>query len=126
MNKLVDYCSSKFAAVGFTDALRIELDRLSANVNTTIVCPYYIDTGMFAGVPQSTRFGFLHMLKPDYVVNEIISAMRYREPMIMLPKAQIQLSLALKALLPVRISDWLYYVFGVVRSMDEFKGRSLN
>lgn len=26
--KLVDYCSSKFAAVGFDEALRVELDAL--------------------------------------------------------------------------------------------------
>ena len=49
-NNLVDYCASKFANVGFTESLTLEifeegLDR----VHTTIVCPYYIDTGMFAG-----------------------------------------------------------------------------
>ena len=49
-NNLVDYCASKFANVGFTESLALELfeeDKLG--VKTTVVCPYYIDTGMFAG-----------------------------------------------------------------------------
>lgn len=47
---LCDYCSSKFAAVGFEESLRNELSRLGKDgVQTTLVCPYFINTGMFAG-----------------------------------------------------------------------------
>ena len=51
-NKLVDYCSSKFAAVGLDEALRVELfvQGHSEYIKTTVICPYYISTGMFAGV----------------------------------------------------------------------------
>ncbi|XP_042869558.1 protein dhs-3-like [Penaeus japonicus] len=50
-NGLVDYCSSKFAAVGFDEALRLELKALGkTGVKTTCVCPVYISTGMFEGV----------------------------------------------------------------------------
>ena len=52
-----DYAASKFAAVGFNEALRQELRRGASGVRTTVVCPYYIDTGMFKGV--KTRFPFL-------------------------------------------------------------------
>ena len=45
-----DYAASKFAAVGFNEALRQELRRSGAGVRTTVVCPFYIDTGMFQGV----------------------------------------------------------------------------
>ena len=49
-NNLVDYCSSKFANVGFNEALTLELFEENLDgVKTTVVCPYYIDTGMFAG-----------------------------------------------------------------------------
>lgn len=49
--KLVDYCSSKFAAVGFDEALRLELETLGSNVQTTCVCPFFIQaTGMFDDV----------------------------------------------------------------------------
>ena len=48
---LVDYCASKFAAVGFNEALSLELTKLGKDgVKTTIVCPYLMNTGMFEGV----------------------------------------------------------------------------
>lgn len=52
MTKLVDYCASKYAAVGFDEALRLELESSGHhNVNMTSVCPYFIkSTGMFDGV----------------------------------------------------------------------------
>lgn len=37
VHKLVDYCSSKFAAVGFDEALRIELEKLGWYLN------YFVD-----------------------------------------------------------------------------------
>jgi len=50
-NGLVDYCASKFAAVGFDESLRMELAALGkTGVHTTVVCPYYINTGMFEGI----------------------------------------------------------------------------
>ena len=51
-NKLVDYCASKFATVGLDESLRVELfvQGHSEYIKTTIICPYYINTGMFDGV----------------------------------------------------------------------------
>lgn len=49
--KLIDYCSSKFAAVGFDEALRLELELLGSQVQTTCICPFFIQsTGMFDDV----------------------------------------------------------------------------
>ena len=51
MKNLVDYCTSKFAAVGLHDALQYELVFSGkTGVKTTVVCPFFIDTGMFSGV----------------------------------------------------------------------------
>jgi all-trans-retinol dehydrogenase (NAD+) len=48
---LSDYCASKFGAVGFDESLRNELTASGkTGVKTTVVCPYYIKTGMFDGV----------------------------------------------------------------------------
>ena len=48
---LCDYCSSKFGAVGFDEALHMELKLTGkTGVHTTCVCPYFINTGMFDGV----------------------------------------------------------------------------
>lgn len=52
---LVDYCASKFGAVGVSEALMMELDTLKCTgVRTTCVCPFFINTGMFDGV--KTRY----------------------------------------------------------------------
>ncbi len=57
---MVDYCSSKFAAVGIHESLTMELDAIGCtNVKTLCVCPYFIDTGMFAGI--KTRQELLYM-----------------------------------------------------------------
>ena len=48
---LVDYCCSKFGAVGFDESLRCELEAMNkTGIRTTVVCPYYINTGMFSGI----------------------------------------------------------------------------
>ncbi|CAF2624213.1 unnamed protein product [Rotaria sp. Silwood2] len=45
---LVDYCSSKFAAVGLHEALTHELYVLKkTGIKTTVVCPSFIDTVIF-------------------------------------------------------------------------------
>ena len=51
-NKMVDYCASKFANIGMDEAMKVELmvQGLDTDITTTVVCPYYISTGMFAGV----------------------------------------------------------------------------
>lgn len=48
---LTDYSASKFASIGFHEALSIELQMGGYDgINKTLVCPWYIATGMFAGV----------------------------------------------------------------------------
>ena len=47
----VDYCSSKFAAVGLMASLRQELaSQGKTGIQFTTVCPALINTGMFDGV----------------------------------------------------------------------------
>ncbi len=51
---LVDYCSSKYAAVGLHDSLTAELKQeKKTGIHTTVVCPVFINTGMFHGVQSS-------------------------------------------------------------------------
>lgn len=119
-SKLVDYCSSKFAAVGFDESLRTELKRLKSKVQTTVVCPFYIHTGMFAGV--KTRFPWLlPILEPDYVVEKITKAIRKNHRRVIMPR--FVYSAWMTKILPVSIYDMLMDYFGVSRSMDEFTGR---
>ena len=119
--RMTDYCASKFAAFGFDDALRVELKRNHFPIHTTVVCPFYLDTGMFRGV--KTRFGFLlPILKPDYVANRIVSAVANRKHRLVMPK--FVLTAFLSRVLPVPVFDWIMDFLGVSKSMDEFTGRS--
>ena len=65
---LNDYCASKWAVVGLMESLAGQIyNEKKTGVYTTVVCPYYIDTGMFAGVNS----GALPLLTPRYVVNKV-------------------------------------------------------
>lgn len=116
----VDYSASKFAAVGFDEALRVELHKLGTPVKTTVVCPYYVDTGMFSGV--KTRFSLLlPILSQDYVVRRIVRAIEKDRRRLIMPR--MVYSIFLMRLLPVFVMDALLRFFGVSNTMDEFTGR---
>nr|XP_050866457.1 short-chain dehydrogenase/reductase family 16C member 6 isoform X1 [Vespula vulgaris]XP_050866458.1 short-chain dehydrogenase/reductase family 16C member 6 isoform X1 [Vespula vulgaris]XP_050866459.1 short-chain dehydrogenase/reductase family 16C member 6 isoform X1 [Vespula vulgaris]XP_050866460.1 short-chain dehydrogenase/reductase family 16C member 6 isoform X1 [Vespula vulgaris] len=82
--KLVDYCTSKYAAVGFDEALRIELEYEGYNnINTTVVCPYFLrSTGMFG----NGYSGFLPNLSPNEVAEKTITSLRCNNKYIMIPE----------------------------------------
>lgn len=118
--RLVDYCATKFAAVGFDDALRAELRRLGQPIRTTVVCPFYIDTGMFAGV--KTRLPWLlPILQPADVARRVIRAIERDQSRLLMPWA-VHLVNPLR-ILPVRWFDALMRWLGVSASMDDFRGR---
>jgi all-trans-retinol dehydrogenase (NAD+) len=119
--KLVDYCASKHAAVGFDEALRLELRRERRRVVTTVVCPFYISTGMFTGV--KTRFPWLlPILEPEYAVGRIMHAIRHDRRRVIMPR--LVAATYLGRFLPVAAFDALMDFLGVSRSMDEFRGRA--
>ncbi len=118
--RLTDYCASKFAAVGFDESLRLELRQLGSAVKTTVVCPFYVKTGMFEGV--KTRFPWLlPILEPEYVARRIVRAIRRDRRRLILPRFAL-VAPPLKALPPAAFDPLLKF-FGVTQSMDEFRGR---
>ena len=120
-SRLVDYSASKFAAVGFDESLRMELKRLGSPVRTTVVCPFFIDTGMFEGV--KTRFAWLlPILKPDYVVRRILGAIEGNRSRLIMPR--FVMTVPVIRVLPPFLFDAVLGFFGVNRSMDEFVGRA--
>ena len=119
---LGDYCASKFGAVGFAESLRLELRKQGkTGVATTLVCPFYINTGMFEGVKSA--FPLLPLLEPEYVAAQVVTAMKRNTAVLCLPR-MVYVTPLLKGLLPVGLQDWLAEVIGVSNSMDQFKGRS--
>ncbi|MFZ7097098.1 SDR family NAD(P)-dependent oxidoreductase [Luteimonas dalianensis] len=115
------YTASKWAVIGWSDSLRLELERAGhRHVRVTTLIPSYIDTGMFAGAraPLLTP-----ILKPAYVVDRAWAAMKAGKPRLTLPWT-VALSRALGGLLPLPLWDWVAgRVFGVYSSMDAFTGR---
>ncbi len=119
--RMTDYSASKFAAVGFDESLRVELKRAGhRNVRTTVVCPYFINTGMFRGV--KTRFPFLlPIMEPDDVAGRIVAAIEHNKERLILPP--FVLTLYPTRLLPPALFDRVVTFFGINHTMDDFKGR---
>jgi all-trans-retinol dehydrogenase (NAD+) len=118
--RLADYAASKWAAVAFDESLRVELKKNGSRIQTTVVCPYYVNTGMFRGV--RSRFPrLLPILEEDQVAARIVRAIRRNQRRVVLPPFVNLLPMA--RVLPVRIFDALMTFLGVNSSMDEFVGR---
>lgn len=83
IKKLVDYCASKYAAVGFDESLRIELESQGIRgVKTSVICPYFIQaTGMFDDVKSR----FLPTLKSNDVADRIVLGIRREELFVHIP-----------------------------------------
>ncbi|XP_072219614.1 short chain dehydrogenase/reductase family 16C, member 5a [Leuresthes tenuis] len=123
VNGLADYCASKFAAVGFAESVGLELLATGKDgVKTTIVCPYFINTGMFDGC-QTKWPSLLPILNADYVAKKIIHAVLTDQVFLLLPKS-IYFIAALKNILPMKQGILLGQYMGAFNLMDDFRGRS--
>ena len=120
MPSLSDYAASKFAEVGLTESLRRELKKTGyKDISVTIVCPYFINTGMFKG---SKPLLFNPFLEPEYVAKKIVNAVKKGKPVLMLPAFNMYSTMLMK-LLPAGIFDTILKLSGGMDSMDTFIGR---
>ena len=81
---LVDYCASKSGAIGFDEALRLEIKKQKLNIFTTWVWPTFINTGMFKGAKSKYEW-LMPMLDEKWVCERIVLAIRQNEPMLFAP-----------------------------------------
>jgi NAD(P)-dependent dehydrogenase (short-subunit alcohol dehydrogenase family) len=120
--KMSVYCASKWAAIGWSDSVRLELEKAGhRHVKFTTVCPSYISTGMFEGArgPLMTP-----ILTPQDVCERVWAAMKAGTPLLTLPWT-VRFGMLMRGLLPLPLWDWVAeHIFGVYKSMDEFKGRA--
>ena len=68
--KMSVYAASKWAAIGWSDSVRIELQDRKSQVRVTTIAPYYITTGMFDGVKSKV----FPLLNPEKVSERILGA----------------------------------------------------
>lgn len=119
--KMSVYSASKWAAVGWSDSLRLELLKTGhGNIKVTTVCPTYIATGMFEGVKTILM---TPILTPEAVVTKVWRYMKPGKPFVIMPWTT-QLGKILKGTLPTRAWDLMAdRVFGIYGTMDSFVGR---
>ncbi|WP_104086399.1 SDR family oxidoreductase [Arthrobacter sp. GMC3] len=115
------YSSSKWAVIGWSDSLRLELKQAGHHhIKVTTFCPSYIKTGMFEGArgPLLTP-----LMEPAAVTERVWRAMKEGTPILMMPWT-VKLSTALRGILPIAAWDVVAgRVFGVYKSMEHFTGR---
>jgi len=119
--KMADYSASKFAHFGFDETIRMEIKQMKKNIYTTIVTPYFINTGMFNGV--KSRFSFLlPILDENKIANKIVNAIIKKKHRVISPP--MVYTLFPLRLLPVPIFDWVSNFMGINDAMKNFVGRN--
>ena len=117
--KLSVYCASKWAVIGWTESMRVELKQAGSNVRVTSVAPYFINTGMFDGVNSKV----FPILKPEKTSKKIIRAIEDGKSFRGIPFAYHFIRIW-QGLLPNWLFDFVFgKVFGVYSVMDHFTGR---
>jgi len=114
------YAASKWAVIGWSESLRLEMDKLKTGIQVTTVIPSYIKTGMFDGVKPPF---LVPLLETDQMVELMIKGISKQKQSIQAP-FMVRFVPLIKALLPSGAFDWVAgNLLGVYRSMDSFKGR---
>jgi short-subunit dehydrogenase len=112
-----DYCASKSGAYAIDESIRMEISKNGWNIQTTCICPYYINTGMFEGVSSP----IIPILDKNWVTWRIITGMLQNESQVYLPWILGYVFL-LRGFLPVALCDMSTKMLGINNSMDDFKG----
>ena len=117
--RMAVYGASKWAAIGWSDSVRIELQEQKSPVRVTTVTPYYINTGMFDGVKSP----IIPILKPEYVAKRVIRAVEKNLIFRGIPFG-LHFIRFWQFVLPIPVFDFFFgKVFGIYHTMDNFTGR---
>ncbi|XP_062324613.1 retinol dehydrogenase 10-like [Osmerus eperlanus] len=116
-----DYCASKFGAVGFHESLTHGLQAEGLDgIKTTLVCPYIVDTGMFAGCEIRKELqGLIPPLDPLYTVQQSMNAILGEQHMICIPRL-MYIPFVSRALLPWEANMATYRFMGGDKCMMPF------
>lgn len=118
--KMSVYAASKWAVIGWSDSMRIELHDSGKDVHITTVAPYYINTGMFQGV-QSPIFP---ILKPEPTARKILRAIERNRDFCGIPWS-FHFIRFMQGIMPTRLFDFVFgTIFGIFHAMDHFTGRT--
>ncbi len=114
------YAASKWAVIGWSDSLRVELKERKSNVHVTTIAPYYINTGMFDGV--QSRW-FMPILDPENTSRKILRSIERNRTFNGIPWG-FHIVRLLQGIFPTPVFDFMFgQLFGVYHTMDHFTGR---
>lgn len=117
--KMSVYAASKWALIGWSDSLRLEMKQLKKAVHITTILPYYINTGMFDGVQSK-----IPILDPEASALTIIKAIENNKKMITIPGYIYRFTRLGQALLSINGFDWFAgKALGIYKTMEHFTGR---
>lgn len=117
--KMSVYAASKWAVIGWSDSVRIELAQERSKVRFTTIAPYFINTGMFDGVHSP----IFPILDPESTARKIIRAIERNNNFKGIPFGFHFIRL-MQGLFPTVAFDWFFgKVLGIYTAMDNFKGR---
>lgn len=116
---LADYSATKFAVVGYSDALRMEMKKYGCpGVKISCICPSVIDTGMFKGFTPPLLNPWL---KPEDVARKVVRTVKREKDYLKIPFMVKMIPLF--KVLPSSWVDRLAALTGTNRGMDHFAGR---
>ncbi|MGE5360239.1 MAG: SDR family NAD(P)-dependent oxidoreductase [Bacteroidales bacterium] len=115
------YASSKWAVIGFSESLRLELELMKRHsVKVTTVCPSYVSTGLFDGVRPPTATS---MLTPEDLAEQVVDAIKRDHAYVLTPWL-VRVTPVLKGVLPTRLFDAIAWSLGATSSMVHWRGHS--
>jgi len=122
--KMTEYCATKFAVFGMNESIRREFKKMRATgVKTTVVCPGYINTGLFEGFKQSALANFISPPQTEEnVARIIVESIEQQVEEVLIPKSFRNVFL-FRFLIPSSWNDYLNYVAGGDNLMESFQGR---
>ena len=113
------YGATKWAVIGLSESIHQEIINMEKNVKMTIVCPSFVNTGMFEGAKAPTMTKFL---SPEKIVEAIYNGFKKDKLYVMEP-FMVKLTPALKWTLPTKLFDFITRTIGISSSMKSFTGR---
>ena len=115
------YASSKWAVIGFSESIRLELSLQGhRHVHTTIVCPSYVATGLFDGAKAVRTTG---IVDPEHLADLVVRAV-LRNKLYVLTPWVVKVTPFLKGVLPRALFDATGAMLGVTTSMLGWRGHT--
>ena len=116
--KMALYTASKWAAIGWSESVRIELTREKSPVHVTTIAPYFINTGMFDGIRS-----FFKIQNPETVARKALRAIEIDKWYKGIPFSEHFIRL-MQGIFPQRLFDFVFGdVCGLYTVMNHFTGR---